>query len=82
MPPNAGDWSELTQLEVIRLDQNNIAGELPASWSALKGLRTLTLWDNKLTGEIPESWAQMQVGARWGQQIPLACLHAMISDDH
>jgi hypothetical protein len=59
-----GDWSELTQLEVIRLDQNNIAGELPPSWSALTGLRTLTLWDNKLTGEIPESWAQMQVGKR------------------
>lgn len=56
----AGDWSELKQLELIRLDQNNLSGELPPSWGALTNLRTLTLWDNKLAGEIPDSWANMQ----------------------
>lgn len=57
-----GDWSELTQLELIRLDQNAISGELPPSWSKLTRLRTLTLWDNRITGEIPDSWGDLQVG--------------------
>lgn len=57
----AGDWSELSQLELIRLDQNSIGGGLPPSWDKLTRLRTLTLWDNKLTGEIPDTWAAMQV---------------------
>jgi hypothetical protein len=64
----AGDWSELQQLEVIRLDQNNIGGELPPSWGKLTNLRTLTFWDNKLEGEIPDSWANMQASAAWLQQ--------------
>lgn len=60
-PLLAGDWSELTQLELIRLDQNALKGELPPDWSKLNRLRMLTLWDNKLTGGIPDSWADMQV---------------------
>jgi len=58
----AGDWSELTQLELIRLDQNALSGELPPSWSKLTHLRTLTLWDNRITGGIPDSWGDLQVG--------------------
>lgn len=60
--PPTEDWSELTQLEVIRLDQNNLKGPLPAAWSKLVNLRWLTLWDNKLTGEVPTAWADMKVG--------------------
>lgn len=80
---------------MIRLDQNNIAGELPPSWSALTGLRTLTLWDNKLTGEIPESWANLQVrmmacsmavrckvGVRQIRSTQLGCNSVVIAKAH
>lgn len=60
-PLCSGDWSELSQLELIRLDQNSINGQLPPSWSKLRRLRMLTLWDNDLEGQIPESWADLQV---------------------
>jgi hypothetical protein len=59
------DWSELTQLELIRLDQNNLKGPLPTSWGSLRNLRVLTFWDNKLTGGIPDSWADVRVRERW-----------------
>jgi hypothetical protein len=57
---NTDDWSQLKGLEVIRLDQNQLKGALPASWAALPSLRRLTLWDNRLEGGIPASWSDMK----------------------
>jgi hypothetical protein len=37
--PLPASWEGLTQLEDVRLHDNDLNGELPDSWSALKGLK-------------------------------------------
>lgn len=52
------DWA-LLPLEVVRLDQNMLQGEVPAAWFApgplSSSLKVLTLWDNKLSGSLPDT---------------------------
>lgn len=64
--PLPEDWY-LLPLEVIRLDQNLLEGELPPAWFGegllSSSLRVLTLWDNRLTGSLPDTQGGMQVRA-------------------
>ncbi|KAK4720434.1 hypothetical protein R3W88_010667 [Solanum pinnatisectum] len=50
----------LTHLELILLQSNNISGSIPLELGMLKKLKTIDLSDNKLTGEIPSSLAQLK----------------------
>eukprot|EP00775_Hariotina_reticulata_P009398 gene9398-9562_t len=55
--PIPTDWATLTNLEVLRLDQDFLQGPLPATLPP--NLRQLTLWDNNITGPVPESIADL-----------------------
>lgn len=50
IPPEIGD---LTELEVLQLNNNNITGELPSELFSLRNLKDLNLQVNKIEGEIP-----------------------------
>ncbi|XP_015694348.1 LRR receptor kinase SERL2-like [Oryza brachyantha] len=52
LAPSIGD---LTNLETVFLQNNNITGPIPAQIGKLANLRTLDLSSNKLCGEIPSS---------------------------
>jgi hypothetical protein len=73
--PLPEDWYQLP-LEVVRLDQNLIEGELPPAWFGegplSSSLTVLTLWDNKLTGGLPDTQGSMQVSLGWVQGATLA----------
>ena len=48
------DLGRLTNLTLLRMWNNELTGEIPASLSNLTKLRYLELWDNQLTGPIPD----------------------------
>ncbi|VFQ95343.1 unnamed protein product [Cuscuta campestris] len=50
----------LTHLEIVLLQNNNISGLIPAELGNLPRLKTLDLSENNLTGEIPASLAQIK----------------------
>lgn len=50
IPPEIGD---LTELEVLQLNNNNITGELPSELFSLRNLKDLNLQVNQIEGEIP-----------------------------
>jgi hypothetical protein len=45
--PVPASWSELSQLEDVRLHENDLNGELPDSWGALTGLK-VTWWGQRV----------------------------------
>ncbi|XP_055809809.1 protein NSP-INTERACTING KINASE 1-like isoform X2 [Solanum dulcamara] len=50
----------LTHLELLLLQSNNITGSIPTELGMLQKLRTIDLSDNQLTGKIPPSLAQLK----------------------
>ena len=43
----------------LKLEANNLTGEIPAEIGNLSELKTLALWENNLTGEIPEELGKL-----------------------
>ncbi|CAN4121963.1 unnamed protein product [Withania somnifera] len=50
----------LTHLELLLLQNNNISGPIPTEIGMLQKLKTIDLSDNQLTGKIPPSLAQLK----------------------
>ncbi|XP_016499009.1 protein NSP-INTERACTING KINASE 1 [Nicotiana tabacum] len=50
----------LTHLELLLLQSNNISGLIPTELGILQKLKTIDLSDNQLTGQIPPSLAQLK----------------------
>lgn len=53
-------YSNLSSLIHLRLDNNSITGSLPKAYGVLTQLRSLNLEENKLTGPIPTEWRSLQ----------------------
>ncbi|WOK92975.1 protein NSP-INTERACTING KINASE 1-like [Canna indica] len=51
----------LTNLEIVLLQNNHISGEIPPEIGKLSNLQTLDLSNNKLSGEIPPSLGNLRV---------------------
>jgi hypothetical protein len=58
MPSQLGN---LPNLEVVKLDHNELTGALPASLANLGNLDTLSVWDNALSGPLP-AWLGTMTG--------------------
>lgn len=43
----------LTNLEILHLQQNALSGKLPPEWGQMVNLRHLMVYDNPLTGLLP-----------------------------
>ena len=54
-----------SNLEVMRLESNQMTGCLPAELGACTKLRDLFLFNNKFTGEIPQSIGQLHILQRF-----------------
>jgi hypothetical protein len=50
------DWSRLTQLTEIMLNNNSLSGSIAPSWGSFKSLYHLALWMNNLSGRLPDSF--------------------------
>ncbi|KAK3018320.1 hypothetical protein RJ639_002975 [Escallonia herrerae] len=61
LAPSIGN---LTNLQIVLLQNNNITGPIPAELGRLWKLHTLDLSDNFFTGEIPSSLAAMPLSGR------------------
>ena len=57
------DWGNhptfLSLIQYFDLDNNEIAGTLPASWSSMTNVQTFLIYTNAFEGTIPDSWAAM-----------------------
>lgn len=58
-PIPANTLGNLTQLRVISIRSNGLAGTVPSDFSNLKKLRSLYLQNNKFAGEFPSSLPQL-----------------------
>ena len=52
--------SNLTDIRVLSLENNQITGLLPDDWSELTNLQELLLSNNQFTGELPSNWSSLQ----------------------
>lgn len=50
-------WNDLSNLEILELQANNISGRLPM-WTNMEKLKTVNLRDNQLTGLLPNHWGE------------------------
>lgn len=57
LSPSIGN---LTNLQIVLLQNNNITGPIPQEIGKLSKLQTLDLSDNSLTGEVPSSLGQLK----------------------
>ena len=55
------EWSCLSNLVQLRLDENSLTGLLPAEWSHLSKLKLLELEGNNLTGPLPAEWGRLSL---------------------
>ena len=58
IPTAIGD---LSNMNIVYLDQNNIAGTLPSQFGLLKKLQSLYLFQNQLSGSIPVELSSLTV---------------------
>mmetsp|Transcript_44746 Transcript_44746/g.115827 ORF Transcript_44746/g.115827 Transcript_44746/m.115827 type:complete len:130 (+) Transcript_44746:699-1088(+) len=49
-------WSRLTNLQHLVINNNAVKGELPREWSGLAMLHRLEATNNALTGQVPGEW--------------------------
>ena len=59
MQLNFSNHASFDHAEILRLNDNIISGEIPASLSKLVGLKELRLDDNLLVGEIPVEFSAL-----------------------
>lgn len=49
-------WGTFTNLQHLRLGNNNFYGTMPDAWMSLTSLIELQLYNNNVTGTLPASW--------------------------
>ena len=69
----SGQLPELpASTQEVRLQRNELRGEIPRTWGFLEHLHTLKAEENKLTGSIPAGWP-LPLYAAESLQSPLSC---------
>ena len=53
------ELSNLSEIQLLNLSNNQLSGSLPDTWSALTKLTTLYLGFNQLSGFLPTSWSAL-----------------------
>ncbi|WIA14567.1 hypothetical protein OEZ85_003084 [Tetradesmus obliquus] len=53
------DWSQLRQLQDVRVSETSLYGSMPSSWGSLTKMRVFYLWANQLTGAIPKTFGAL-----------------------
>jgi len=58
------DFSALTAVTLINVDDNSFQGTLPSEWSTLSNLNVITANNNDIDGSLPTEWSAMRAITR------------------